>query len=505
VRFLNLQFDHGLGDCSNFAHVLQLYRRRSYDIAICSDPNKALIWRAVGASSPNGARLIRHDWPHPPNFNRPDIGSDATSNKIAYNINRRPLPPVGHTYRLWDEVCKVNLESSVEPLIGRQEKDESSRFLRHLPRPIVLLHTSGATSPESKSLPDDVANELYRALLRCFPGSLVLLDWDYRVRQPPHARIRHIRQDWGHITLSHLAALMRESALLVGIDSGPYHFASLTQTPALGVFHRHYPSCVALPRARNVNMTPAAFTDVNITRRAKWNIIEYPGEMPTADDITLQASRMLRGPRYGLPLGRDVMLQQWVRDWCYQSSSEFPIIDRSETLDFLLRQISRRFVDPQILALRCQASAEAWSTGNAAYIFGAYLEGAQKGAQVLLDNDRERYREARAALRDWHERTTVIFTENEEWLSRRGECVDVLYYGSDLSPSPDQAERAMLETQQVEARLSEDAIIVYDSSPWQAGWIGTGAKAIPYLIDRGWRVVAAGYQTLLSRGEEGHK
>ena len=489
----------GLAIAQIFAHILEVYRRRQYEFAISSDSNKALIWKAAGARDTVRAGLRRHSWPHPPDFNRPDVSDEAASNKIAWNINRFPLPRIGDTAELWDEVCRVNLEAAMDHLVGQQDVREAIEFLRHLPRPIVLLHTAGNTSPESKSLPDEIVYRLYSALLNSMPGSLILLDWDSRMHQLANARMRHTLADWGHINLVELAALMRESALLIGIDSGPYHFASLTRTPALGVFHRHYPSCVALPRASNVNMTRASFGDVNIARRAKWNIVEYQGEMPTAEEVTRHACRMLDGPRYGLPLGRDVMLQQWIRDWSYGSNAYFPVIDRNHTLDFLLRETTRRFTEPKIVETACIGSREDWSSGYSTYLFGAYLDGLQKGSLISLDANLEHCRLAERAVEAWRDRTIIIHTDPIEWLSRNGGHIDVLYHDSATPDASEHAEQSLLQTQQAEKKLSAKAMVVYDDSPWQGGWVGRGAKAIPYLLERGWRVIAAGYQTILSK------
>jgi predicted O-methyltransferase YrrM len=499
MSVLHIQFDHGLGDCSAFAHLLQLYRRREYSFAIESDANKDLVWKAAGAAAASDAPLSRHEWNHPPHFNRPDASNQISSSKIGWNINLPPLPNIGDPEDLWRELCAVNLEAAMVPFIGLEEHRDAFAFLKYLPRPIVLLHTAGTTSPETKSLPSASATELYRLLLGGFEGSLVLLDWDNRVPKLAHARVRHTETDWSHISLAQLAALMEESALLIGVDSGPYYFASLNRIPALGVFHHHYPACLTLPRTNNLNMTRAAYRTINISRRTAWNIVEYASHMPTAEEIACQAFRMLAGPRYGLPLGRDVMMQQWIRDWCSTSTPAFPVQDRDQTLDFLFREMTKRFAGPTIVETGCVRATEDWRAGYSTYLFGAYLDGLGSGRLISLDNSAANCRFAELQTEAWSKRTMVVCTDSVAWLANAGEQIDVLYLDSLDTDFPGHADHSLRETQAAESKLSHNAIVVYDDSPWNGGWAGKGAKAIPYLLERDWHVVAAGYQTLLSR------
>ncbi len=258
------------------------------------------------------------------------------------------MPAIGDRESLWQELCQVDLEGCATPYVQAGDIRKAECFLQGLPRPIVLLHTNGTNFPERKNLPASTASNLYRALLEQCDGTVVLLDWDYRVPLLAHGRIRHLKRDGGGSGLGELAALMSQSALLIGVDSGPYHFSSLTHIPTLGVFHDHYPWSVGLPRSKTVNMTRGdGLRALNTTRRLPWNVVEYRGRLPEAEDIAHHAMRMLQGPRYGIPLGRDIMLQQWVRDWCAGQAASFT--DRHKTLDFLLRQCVQRFSEPTLV------------------------------------------------------------------------------------------------------------------------------------------------------------
>jgi hypothetical protein len=498
---LRVRFDHGLGDCVHFAHLLQLYKRRHYELSVHYEDNKDIVWKAAGIPWGELEGSSYHPWPYSKDFNHPEPDIDSSGSKIASNLNRSPLPNIGDVNGLWEELCSVNLEGSIDPYITEANIEEARTFLQHLPRPIILMHTSGTNMPESKNLSPDVVTEMYRLLLDRSPGSLVLLDWDYRVPVLAHARARHVKADWGHISLLQLAALMRESSLLIGVDSGPYHFAALTHTPALGVFHHHYPSCVTLPRAKNVNMiSDVGRKSVNRARRPRWNIVEYAGSVPQARDIAHQALRIVEGPRYGLSIGRDVMLQQWIRDWCFESSGALPLIDRNHTLDFLLREASRRFAEPAIVETGCIGSPEDWTaSGNTTYLFGAWMDGLGKGRLVSLDNDADRCLVARNATQQWRKSVSIECCDSVEWLRHTRERIDVLYLGSVEIESSGDAGRGLAEIQAAEPKLREGSIVVYDASPWNRGWVGNGAKGIPYLLERGWKVIAGGYQVVLSK------
>ena len=75
----------------------------------------------------------------------------------------------------------------------------------------------------------------------------------------------------------------------------------------------------------------------------------------------------------------------------------------------------------------------------------------------------------------------------------------MLYLDSMDVESPGHAEHGLAEIQAAEPKLAWNAIVVYDDSPWDGKWLGKGASGIPYLLDRGWNILACGYQVLLSR------
>jgi hypothetical protein len=497
---MQIWFDHGLGDCVHFAHLLQLYLHRGYGIRVHFEENKSLIWRAAGVEYSDLEGSPHHNWIYREGFNQPNLQEEWSGNKIAGNINLPPLPYLVEIPTAWKELCAVDLEGSVEDHLSEEVREAARRFLRDLPRPIVLLHTSGTNLPNAKNIPSNIVPHLYRKLLEAFGGSLVLLDWDLRVPTLAHGRVRHIKRDWGHLSLDQLAAVMSECSLLIGVDSGPFHFASMTRLPALGIFHQHYPSCVTLPRPLNVHMA-RGLRELNASRRRNWNIVEYSRDLPSPEEIVTHALRMLAGPRYGLTLGRDVMMQQWVRDWCLGATPTSPLADRNRTFDALLRAAGS-FPNPNVVETGCIRSPEDWAgAGNSTYIFGAWLGGRKSGRLVSIDKDANHCAFARKATQLWSDRISVECSDSVIWLRQTQRPIDILYLDSLDVEAPHHAEHGLAEIKAAETKLSEHAIVLYDDTLWDGGWVGKGALGVPYLLGRGWKVMAAGYQTVLSRND----
>ncbi|HEV3345313.1 MAG TPA: glycosyltransferase family 9 protein [Pirellulales bacterium] len=99
--------------------------------------------------------------------------------------------------------------------------------------PAVLLHYEGNTSSEQKNLPHELAQRVCEAAIDA--GYVpVILDWDKRTPLADGLRIFNPGADaplWGRIGTGDcetLAALIAQSSLFIGIDSGPLHIAGAT-------------------------------------------------------------------------------------------------------------------------------------------------------------------------------------------------------------------------------------------------------------------------------------
>ena len=305
MKTLRIGFDHGLGDCVHFAHVLQLYRARGYRIELAGVPNKQFIWQVAGcdlADFSNSTPAERHGWGYPASFE--DVfAPDSQANKVAHGIGAGPLPSLdADRETLWQELCAVRL--SAIDLIPQDARDEADAFLRDLPRPIVCLHSNGTNWAERKSLPAAVTLDLQKQFAKRSSGTLIILDWDSRAPMIGHVRIKGILPAWGMIDPPRTCALFERSDLLIGVDSGPFHLASFTNVPALGVFREVQHCRCCLPNPRAVYLVPGrhhvAWQEQG--RPATWRMTEYAGDEPTADDIFMTADAILAGaaPESGL-------------------------------------------------------------------------------------------------------------------------------------------------------------------------------------------------------------
>lgn len=501
---MSLRFGHGLGDCVHFAYLLQLYRVRNWDVTVQYDQDKAFIWNAAEipyAQCPQKENI--HQWSYSPGFNKPLPDCEGTGNKVYLNLNQAPLARIGDADPLWRELMDVSIRG--DAAVARHHWDDVDSFLSNLPAPYILLHTHGNTFSDFKNLSDDTVKELYELLLAATAGSLILLDWDQRVPKLPHSRVRHLTDDWGHMSLEHLFCLMRRSDLLIGIDSGPWHLSRVAGIPGVGVFHRHHPACVCLPRTNAVHMTPARSADrhVNIQRRRLWNIIEYEGDDPVAEDIALHSLRMLEGPRYlsdSKRLGLDVAMQQWVRDWSRGSTGLSRYADRNSTLDYLLQEVTSRHDNPVMVETGCIRSIEDWAgAGNSTYLFSAYLYGLGSGKLYSIDNDERHCSFAQSSIGQWEANVQIECADSVRWLNEYSGRIDLLYLDSMDVGCEGHAEHCLAEFNASRKNLHENSLVVVDDTTWNKGWAGKGAELVPKLLNEGWKIKSSGYQVVLSK------
>lgn len=499
-----IRFDHGLGDCTYFAHQLPLYVRRGHDITVSCNPDKRILFEPCGVRithDPGDAATV--SWNHAYPVGRLSGTDYSMCNKAAFNLGSPPMPSIGPPGELWDELCAVRL--NVGPYIPAADRIEVERFLRSLPRPVVLLHTVGNSLQDTKSLPPDLTLELYCRLLDRMDGSLVLLDWDDRVPRLPAYRMRHLTDDWTRIEVPRLLALLEASDLIVGIDSGPLHAARFTDTPAVGVFPHslHYPACIALPRARQLNIVPRrGMMEWNQKVRIAYNIVECEGDTISAEFIAERAAAMLRGSRYLNPsqMGADVQLQYFVLDWERgEANSLSHYVDRHHGFDRLLKEVRRRFSNPLVVETGCIRSEEDWrGSGFSTYLLGAFLE-RNGGRLISVDNDRDHCEFARSKMGEMR-CVTVECGDSVAFLDRFDRPIDVLLLDSLDTWVPGSSEHAVREVQAALGNLHQSSLVMFDDTVRGCGgFSGKGALAVPWLLTQGWEILYSGYQTVLER------
>lgn len=505
---LSVSFYHGLGDASYFAKMIPLYTSRGYSLSVECTPDKAFLFEAAGAKTlATGEGAASHAWAYPADHRpRAEQGSFWRGSKIGHNLSEAPMSDIGKKDVLWDEY--VASEVDIAAFVSENARKTAQSWFDRLQKPIVLFHQKGNTAQARKSLPDTVTKEFYEAFIDHCDGTLVLMDWDQRVPRLTSHRVRHL-SDLGTCTTELMFAMMLQADLFIGVDSGPLHAAHLANVPALGVWMpEHYPSTYTLPRKNQLNVVLSEPTrEWNRFKRIPWRIVEHPGSQFTGNGLADFARAMLQPARY-IPedIAADVQMQQFVSEFCRctGTSSLAHYWDRNRSFDVLLREMTSRFRQPNVLETGTIRAEEDWGgAGFFTYLMGAYLH--HRGGHLdSVDITDTHCRFATEWTKVFGDTVSVHCDDSLSYLSTFDRRVDVLYVDSLDTTEPRHAEHALAELRAIEQRLSNDSLIVFDDSPWHAGaTVGKGAKAVPWLLDRGWEVLYAGYQVIMTRTREG--
>lgn len=505
---IRVAFFHGLGDCTYFAHQLPVYCRRGHRFEIACAPDKAFVFAACG----DGVRVLPgqsgfppHSWEHGPSLDDVDGGTLFLANKAACNFSRPPMPDIGLIDEaLWREFCEVRLD--LDPHLDPADRDLVDRFVGLLPRPLVLIHSRGNACSENKNLDDDSTRALYAHLLEHLDeGSVVLLDWDHRVPKVGHGRFRHLLDDFQRLTVPQTYALLRAADLLVGIDSGPAHFARFTGTPTVAVWHRHYPSQYMLPSETTLHLVPKGpFHRWNLRFRPSYHLIEAEGDRVPGSLIGEAACRLLRPTRYLGPDRRaaDAKLQHHVDvltrgGWCGEDGYN----DRHRSFDLVARHLTglgRPFLFVETGTIRAR---EDWrGAGFSTYLFGelAHLGG---GRVVSVDIEPSRCAFARIQTAPFAGSVSLVARDSVAYLrDYAGDPVDVLYLDSLDTTAPGHAEHALEEARHGAPHVAPGGLLVCDDTRWSRGaYRGKGALAVPWLLEAGWELLHSGHQVVLRK------
>lgn len=507
---LKVNFPHGLGDCIHFAHQLPLYTRRGHRILVSCVPDKQIVFAASGVSvSSDTADTITVPWHEGLCPNAEARWNNAWRwSKAARNISVPPLPEIGTPQDLWDEYCQVGL--NIFPHLPIEAPHSITTWLSRLSRPIILLHTHGHSYTPRKNFEAEQCWHLYRSLLQETNGTLILLDWENRVPRLSHERVRHLTDDWGPIDTAQLLVLLGQADLIIGIDSGPLHAARLTNTPSIGVWmNDSSPPTWCLPRELQVNLVVGRrHQEWSRHSRIPFHIVECTEPTRMVEILTGLATYMLNPPRYLHPTqkGTDVLLQWFIRKRMYGTPTSLGAYsDRNLSFDMLFRTMSERFLSPRVVETGCIRVEDDFSgAGFSTYVIGCYLQ--KRGGQLTsIDNSPEHCAFARAWTECFGSRIAVVQGDSVEWLRTNEESIDVLYLDSlDLgvhgAPTEIQtANHSLSEIQAAYKSLHGRSLVVLDDTCYRCRtYHGKGALAVPWLLERGWKVVHSGYQTILS-------
>lgn len=484
-KLVSFNFPHGLGDSALFAHAVPLWTARGYKVQVQVTPDKACMFAAAGAELVESA-AHHNPYLHPPGPGMPKLDDGFSGNKVAWNVTQHPLPWIGSYADLWPELVATRLRLNPPDDAARRDIDA---FLKTVPGPLVLVHTQGNSSPESKSI-NDLEVPLYRELLHRTDATLLLLDWDNRVARLDSYRVRHVQDEFRTLSLPELAYLMDKSALVIGVDSGVLHFTRFTDVPALGVWTHHHPAHFALPRDKTAHLCTARHGSWNRYRRHSFNVIEV-GTVLKAEDIAEQARRVLAGR-----VGRDLVLDHLL-DKVHQIGDQYQ--DRDRTFRLLLDHL-KTTDHPHVIETGCMRAEEDFTAGMSTYLLGMFLD-KHGGHLDSVDLDPNNCHFARKWTAPFGDAVTVHTQDSVTFLtSYTGPKLAAVYLDSLDVGQVGYAEHCLKEAQAAVKLLDDGGLVLIDDSPRSRGrWTGKGTTAIPWLMANNFDMVYSGYQCLLRK------
>lgn len=500
-----IHFNHGLGDCTYFAHLLKLYTSRGHYFEVSCPPDKAVVFRGIDSRihvTHHRSDHAHHCWEHGPSLHSLAPEDYYVSNKAACNISRRPMPDIGLLNRsMWDELCTVKLD-----LPCRMPAAEVSRFQEKIVRlghPLVLLHPKGNSFSEQKNIDDSTTEALCRYLLENTSATLMVLDWDNRVKTPRHPRIFSMCSTLGHLNLQELLELISQAQLLIGIDSGPAHFTHFTNTPALVVWYQHHPAVFSLPRENHAHLVPRAQYHLpNRNLRSIFNVIESGDQRVRAEDIGRAAACILSKPIYfpSEKIGKEVLLSQFLRQCRGGVSAMGSFVDRHLSFALALERLSELERPVQIVETGTIRSQEDWGgAGYSTYLLSFFAQ-TVGGKLTSVDNEPAHCLFAQSQLKQFASTTKVVHSDSVQFLKSFTSSIDLLYLDSVDTDKDVLAQHALEEVQAAYDKVESRGHILLDDSPSSSGtYFGRGRLAVPWLLERSCKLVYAGHQTLLQK------
>lgn len=174
---------------------------------------------------------------------------------------------------------------------------------------------------------------------------------------------------------------------------------------------------------------------------------------------------------------------------------------RYPTFDYALNLLNQK-IDPVIVETgtarfgrqNCQGD------GCSTIIFAEWIR-SHSGVFYSVDIDPKSLEQAKQGLEDLFPYATLICQDSVNFLHTFTQTIDFLYLDSyDFNinnPRPSQIHH-LKEIQAAYSHLAPDCIVMIDDCDLPHG--GKGKDAIQFLLSRGWKISAKGYQVILQRG-----
>ncbi len=499
----SFDFIHGLGDVSNFARLIPVYKKYGIDVHVHVTSDKGIIINAAGGIVLNSPTSQQHRWyiQHQNSLDRTISSIDGwQGNKIGTNITSFGLENKAERSQLWKDLKEVDIQ--LKELIPQQDWDIVEYTMQDWPRPITLWHSIGNTNRSEKSLnPKQQAEFLYEFIDRT-DGTLLILDWDSRAVWTSHHRIKHLIPEFGSIGLSRLAALMYKSDLMIGVDSGPFYFSALTSIPSVGMYmNQLHPAEYMIPLNRALTLTYGNRAPIDNVKRFEFQLIDDGQNMNHAAEW---CSRMLQDRRYCsnfVPKASDVQLQQLVQKKCRgvgRSGGISTIYDRHRSFDILLSECKKRFpIAPNFVETGCIRASEDWAgAGFSTALFGRYVQ-LQKGTLTSFDLSEKNAEFSNKYCKQFGERVKTVCSRGDDGLKAYNNPIHVLYLDSLDTEAPNHQECNLEEFKAAESKLHDKAIVIIDDTPNESA--GKGGLTVKYMKEKGWKYLYRGYQIVMSR------
>lgn len=499
---VNLSFYHGLGDISNFARLIPVYKKYGIDIGVKCTKDKEIIIQAAG-----GRILADHDriddihrWFIQNGRMDQTYGNNRgwEENKTGCNMRHYGLEHKANMEQLWKDLKEVDVQ--LKPFISQQDWDTVYAVTEDWPRPIVLWHSIGNTNQQLKSFNREQEKQFAYELLDRFEGTLLILDWDSRATWTQHNRLKHMQPEFGSIDISRLAALMYKSQLMIGIDSGPFYLSALTDIPSVGCFFEYmHPAKYMIPLNRSLTITKGAGNaTINRSKRFEWQTVT---SNESIGDYAEWSSRMLKPRRY-LPktcnIASDVHLQSIVQRFCRGVGSRgnlSDIMDRNHSFDILFQECGKRNAK-HFVETGCIRSDEDWGgAGFSTVLFARYAQ-LVGGSLTSFDLSPANCNYARNWCRQFPS-TSICESRGEDGLKLYNQQIDVLYLDSLDSEHSQHQEENLKEFKAAEIKLHQNSIVCIDDTPGPGQ--GKGGATVKYMLANGWKFLYRGYQVVLAR------
>ena len=473
---------HGLGDQSNAIHLFDQWRRAGDKFIIAAGAFRWL-WEACGYTTCDTA-TAHHPWLEPMAARREFLHEPWDGAKVGRNITEHPLEWIGAPSEVWPRVVATRFD--LDHAVPQDAKDRVARLIDGMPRPLIVWHSRGTTSPGRKNPPANLETDIGHALLDL--GSVVYCQWSHGGPDYRTYRFRTAQPD-----LPTLYWLTRSADLFVGVDSGPYHYARFTRTPRVGLWFDIPAWHASLPSPETVNIVLPHGN--NAYKRLDFNMVELPAF--TGERIGAVLKGVLGPRRFCDQVGPDCVLASLLPKLRHRDNDLTTVVDRNRSVGMLfdfLRTRSR----PRVLETGCIRSVDDWGAGWFTSLCGYFLQ--QHGGELVsVDINAENVTFART----WTRKLPVQVVEScslkflDEY---SGPPFDAVYLDSLDTQQPGHEAHCLRELRAASRHLAEGGLVLIDDSPCNGErWVGKGGSAIPWALEHGWELVWSGYQCLLRR------